>query len=906
MSKVRIYELAKELGVENKIVITIAQELGFSGKSSHSSSLDGDEADQIRRAVIRKAIGVAPDTEVVTKRVDRSSGATGTFVERRKGDVIRRRRHDEENSEVVESTSPILAQQESLVEHSDGSLAFKSEPEVVEPVEEIQEEVETPEEIVVEEVEVAQEEAVSAAPQAEPIVEQAPVVAVEVAPTPPPVEAPVAAPAPAAVAAVTEQPVVVRKGPGPKVLGRIELAPRKPVKSVETKKSTPAEGWSGKVVVADEPEEESKDKDKGHKPKDLKKGRGRKKEFTRFDLVDYEGNEVRRGRGSKSGKKDDDRKSQAEAPSMKASKRVVEMMADAITVGELARQMSVKSAQVIAKLIQLGVMATINQAIDKDTTEIVAEEFGFTVASTAFDESEILETKLVDAPETLKQRSPIVTVMGHVDHGKTSLLDAIRKASVVTGEAGGITQHIGAYMVSLDDGKFVTFIDTPGHAAFTSMRARGAQVTDIVILVVAADEGPMPQTIEAYNHAKAAGVNIVVALSKCDKPEANPDRVKQQLAEIGLNPEEWGGDTMYFQVSAAKKQGIKELLEGLLLVAEMKELKANPDRKARGTVIETRQDRGRGIVATVLVQTGTLRVGDIFVTGAEYGRVRSMNDDKGVRLTIAGPSTPVEITGLGDMPSAGDDFFVVDSDAQARDVAGDRKQKIAAKERALASGPISLEEFARRANNVQLAELNVILKGDVHGSIEALKQSIEKMSTLKVKVRVLHGAIGAISESDVALAKASNAIIVGFNVRAEPRAAQDADVAGIELRFYRVIYELLNDVKKAMAGLLDPIKKEKSLGRVEVRNTFTVPKVGTVAGCFVLDGTVKRSAHIRLVRDGRVIHEGKLASLRRFKDDVREVQSGYECGAGIDGYNDIKVGDILEVYEIEEVAASLE
>jgi translation initiation factor IF-2 len=497
--------------------------------------------------------------------------------------------------------------------------------------------------------------------------------------------------------------------------------------------------------------------------------------------------------------------------------------------------------------------------------------------------------------------------MGHVDHGKTSLLDSIRSASVAAREAGGITQHIGAYSVTLADGRKITFIDTPGHAAFTSMRARGAQVTDIVILVVAADDGVMPQTIEAINHAKAAGVPIVVAVNKVDKPDAQPDRVKQQLTEHGLQPEEWGGETMFFGVSALKKTGIAELLEGVLLQAEVKELKSNPKRRARGTIIEARQDRGRGTVATVLVQSGTLRLGDIFVSGPESGRIRSMLDFNGAAVEEAGPSMPVEITGLSGVPSAGDDLMVVESESDAREIAANRAAKKLAKEqRALATGPISLEEFAKRAQNVAAAELNVILKADVHGSVEAVEASLEKLSTDKVKVRVLHAAVGGVNESDIQLAIASKAIVIGFGVRGEPRALQDAENIGVQVRFYRIIYELIDDVKKAMAGLLAPIKQEARLGRVEVRETFMVPKIGAIAGSYVVEGVVKRGANVRLVRDSRVIHEGKMSSLRRFKDDVREVQAGYECGIGIENYNDVKVGDIFEVYEIKEIAATLE
>jgi translation initiation factor IF-2 len=496
--------------------------------------------------------------------------------------------------------------------------------------------------------------------------------------------------------------------------------------------------------------------------------------------------------------------------------------------------------------------------------------------------------------------------MGHVDHGKTSLLDRIRSTAVAAKEAGGITQHIGAYSVQMPEDRTITFIDTPGHAAFTSMRARGADVTDIVILVVAADDGVMPQTREAINHAKAAKVPIIVAINKMDRPDANPDRVKSQLAELGLQPEDWGGDTMFFPISALKGEGIDKLLEGVLVLADVQELKANPDRRAKGTIIESRQDRGRGVVATVLVQAGTLRVGDIFVSGAEFGRVRTMTDYKGQRLEIAGPSTPVEITGLNGMPASGDDLLVMESESDAREVAGNRAQTKEQQQRALATGPISLEEFAKRAGTQAAAELNVILKADVQGSVEAVKHSIEKLSGEKVKVRVLHSAVGGINESDVQLAVASKAIIVGFGVRGEPRAMADAEQYGIQVRFYRVIYELLDDVKNAMVGLLAPIKQESSLGRVEVRDTFTIPKIGTIAGCYVTGGTIRRNAFARLLRDNRVIHEGKMSSLRRFKDDVKEVQAGFECGIGLENFNDVKIGDVIDVYEIKEIAPTLE
>jgi translation initiation factor IF-2 len=887
MSKIRIYELARELGVDNKVVIDKAISIGVSGKVSHSNSLSDDEADQIRRAVIRQAIGVSPENKVVTTRVDKVTGAAESVVVQRKGNVIRRRKATADDVVPEPAPKTVETLEQSALAAADDLF---EKPAVVEevaeeaPVEpepiEVQAEpvvVEAePEPVVMEEIPVVPE----------PVVEAAAVVATPQAPVRP-------------TPAVTEE----RKGPGPRVLGKIELPQKKVIARPEpTRQGSAALDLSRAPVI-----EVEEDEDGARRKGAVAKRKGRKREISRIDLLDYEGRDGRpRGRpkGAK-GKGEDDKKAQADQAPMRASKRVVRM-SEAISVGELAKQMSLKAGEVIQKLMELGMMATINQLIDQDTATIVASEFEFQIESTSFDEGTILNSEAADTTETLKARPPVVTVMGHVDHGKTSLLDAIRETSIAAKEHGGITQHIGAYRVVLPDQRSITFIDTPGHAAFTSMRARGAQVTDIVILVVAADDGVMPQTIEAINHAKAAGVTIVVAVNKIDKQGATPERAKQQLVEHGLQPEDWGGDTMFFPVSALKGTGLKELLEGVLLVAEVKELKANPEKRAKGTIIESRQEKGRGTVATVLVQSGTLRVGDIYVAGAGFGRVRSMTEHTGQKVTEAGPSTPVELTGFDYQPDAGDDFFVVDSDADARQVSQNRAEIKAAKAQRALAGPISLEEFARRANSVAALELNVILKADVHGSVEAVREALEKLSTAKVKVRVLHAGVGGITESDVSLASASGAIVVGFGVRADQRAQQVAESTGIELRFYRIIYELLDDVKKAMVGMLAPIRQEVKLGRVDVRDTFTVPKLGLVAGCFVTEGMVKRGAHVRLLRDNRVVFEGKMASLRRFKDDVKEVQQGFECGLGIEGYNDIKTGDVIEVFEYKDVAASLE
>lgn len=886
MSKMRIYELARELGVDNKVVIDKAIELGMSGKASHSNSLDADEADQIRRAIIRQAIGVSPERETVTTRVDRVSGATEAIVEKRKGNVIRRRK---QSPEEIAAEQAAAAAQPEVVETSQ---AVTARPEGVEG---------RPQSKFAEADALFKDGGASKPASAEGVEEQ-PVEPSAEAEQPGPVDEAGAAEEQAAAVAGTDE---VKKGPGPRVLGKIEL-PQKRVVRADSGRGGTAVAVDYAAVPAEEPEEEGEE---GPRRGAAAKKKSRKREFSRGDLLDYEGRDVRRlGRSRARGKEPvEERRPVAEVSAPKQSKRIVKF-SEAISVGDLARQMSLKASEIISKLIELGVMATINQIIDKDTATIVAEEFGFQVESTTFDETEITGVGTEsESPESLKPRPPVVTIMGHVDHGKTSLLDTIRKTSVAAKEHGGITQHIGAYRVTLEDGRSICFLDTPGHAAFTAMRARGAQVTDIVILVVAADDGVMPQTVEAINHAKAANVTIAVAINKIDKPGANPDKIKQQLVEHGLQPEDWGGDTMFFPVSALKGSGIQEMLEGLLLLAEVKELKANPDRKARGTIIEARQEKGRGTVATVLVQTGTLHVGEIFVAGANYGRVRSMSDDLGDRIEEAGPSTPVEITGLDAIPEAGEDFLVVDTEADAREVAFNRAQVRSAKaQRALATGPITLEEFARRANNLTMAELNVILKADVHGSVEAAREAIEKLSTPKVRVRVLHAAVGGINESDVQLAIASKAIVIGFGVRADSRATQDAENMGVQLRFYRIIYELIDDVKQAMAGLLEPIKEEVPLGRAEVRETFAVPKLGVVAGSYVSDGLIKRGAFVRLMRDNRVIHEGKMASLRRFKDDVREVQTGFECGIGIEGYNDIKIGDVIEAYEIKEIAASLD
>ncbi len=584
----------------------------------------------------------------------------------------------------------------------------------------------------------------------------------------------------------------------------------------------------------------------------------------------------------------------------KASKRVFKIE-EVITVGELAHRMGIKAGDVIKKLIEMGMPVTLNQLLDADTAKLLAQEYGYEVENVA-PEVESLIDQEADREEDLRARPPVVTIMGHVDHGKTSLLDAIRSSTVADREAGGITQHIGAYEVE-HGGRSLVMLDTPGHEAFTSMRARGAQVTDIVVLVVAADDGVMPQTLEAIDHAKAAGVPIVVAVNKIDKPGAQPDRIRQQLSEHGLLPEEWGGQTLYANVSAKRKQGIDGLLELILLQADVLELKANPAKHARGTVIESRLEKGRGPMATVLVQDGTLKVGDPIVTGTHYGRVRALINQKGKRLDAVLPGIPVELQGLSGLPAAGQKFAVLSDERTARQIATYRQEK--ERDKAVARPKFSLEELHRRIEVGDLKELNIVVKADVQGSMEALQFSLAKLSGDKVKVNVIHAGVGGISESDVMLASASTAVIIGFNVRPESKGADLAEREQVDVRLYTVIYEVIEDIHKAMEGLLEPSFKEAAQGRAEVRNTFHISKIGTIAGCYVLSGKIARSASVRLLRDSVVIHEGKLASLKRFKDDVREVTEGYECGIGFEGFNDIKVGDQIEAYVMEKVVETL-
>ncbi len=583
------------------------------------------------------------------------------------------------------------------------------------------------------------------------------------------------------------------------------------------------------------------------------------------------------------------------------AENIVVYMGDEIAVGEFAEKLGKPSNEVVKCLMMLGIMASVSQLIDFDTAALIASEFNATVEKEIIvTDEDILFNDVEDSEDSLVPRPPVVVIMGHVDHGKTKTLDYIRRTHVIDTEAGGITQHIGAYRVHIND-RDITFLDTPGHEAFTAMRMRGAQVTDVAILVVAADDGIMPQTIEAINHAKAAGVSIIVAINKIDKEAANPEAVKQQLTEHGLVPEEWGGDTIVVPISALRGDNIDTLLEMVLLVADMKELKANPDRMAKGTVIEAKLDKGRGPVSTVLVQNGTLNVGDIVVAGTAVGKVRAMIDDGGKRIKSAGPSMPVEILGLSEVPEGGDLFYAVTDERKARMVVEQRKQKIKDEYNKSTQTVVSLDALFTQIEQGQIKDLNIIIKADVMGSVEAIKQSLLKLSNDEVRINIIHGAAGTISESDIMLASASNAIIVGFNVRPSAATMESAERQNVEIRLYRIIYQAIEEIEAAMKGMLEPTFKENVLGHAEIRQTYKISGVGTIGGCYVTDGKIVRNSEVRIVRDGIVVHEGKMDSLKRFKDDAKEVPTGYECGIGIERFNDIKEGDVIECFVMEEI-----
>jgi translation initiation factor IF-2 len=886
MGKTRVHLLAKELGIETKDLIAQLDKLGIRGRKAQSS-LEDDEVTRLKAALAgqEKPQVHVGEEKVVADRVvtaaDENLGeiqARETVVERRvRANVIRRRTS---RVEVVSQAAERLeaeVEPASVIEETATSIAPAEElPDQLEPQIEIPEPLAGEMEAIFhEEPPGAEETTAEAAPSVQPTEEPTSKRAAEEKPATVPEEAP----------------------RGARILGRIDLkrttrvepAPtpvaRRPVPSAPV--APPAFG----AEAARDGEAAKPQGAEGEKP--AKAGRHKKRVVKKQDVLEFREKELRSGRIPRKkralpGK--EQRKTEITVP--RASKRVIKI-SEVITVGDLARDMGVKAGEVIKKLMGLGMMATINQVLDADTATLIASEFDHQVENVAFDAE--VEHQVEEQETALMPRSPVVTIMGHVDHGKTSLLDAIRSTNVTAQEHGGITQHIGAYHVQVD-GRSVTFLDTPGHEAFTAMRARGAQVTDVVVLVVAADDGVMPQTVEAINHARAAEVPIIVAINKIDRPDANLERVKRGLSEHGLVSEDWGGDTVIAPVSAKTQEGIPNLLEMLLLQADMLELKANPNKLARGTIVEAKLDRGRGPVATVLVQEGSLRVGDAFVCGVFYGKVRAMVDDRGRKVDAAPPSFPVEILGLQGVPQAGDSFVAVTDEAKARQVAEYRQSKQRESE-LVKSSKVSLEELYDQIKAGDVRELRVVLKTDVQGSVEALTEALSRLSSDEVKLRVIHGSVGGITESDILLAAASNAIVIGFNVRPESKGAALAAKEGVDVRLYTIIYEAVADVRAAMEGLLEPTYREQILGRVEVRQIFNISGAGTVAGCYVAEGKVQRGSLVRLLRDQVVVHEGKLGSLKRFKDDVREVAAGYECGLAIEGYQDIKQGDVVEAYE---------
>jgi translation initiation factor IF-2 len=699
-----------------------------------------------------------------------------------------------------------------------------------------------------------------------------------------------------------------------KIIRRAEESPLRTVFEKKRAQAAPVEEKASFKPAAVKPEAATSDEEKERRGKKKKEKKGGEREevtprsvirlrkfevFERADL--YEGRLVKRKKKEAAGKEAPRRMKQPELVAPKPAKRKIKIP-DKVTVSDLAKAMSVKAAELIRKLMGLGMAANINQTIDYETASLLAEDFGFELEEARFELEESL-TELEDKPEELKARPPVVTIMGHVDHGKTSLLDYIRKSNIIAGESGGITQHIGAYYVERKGGDIV-FLDTPGHEAFTAMRARGAKVTDIIVLVVAADDGVMPQTKEAINHGRAANIPIVVAINKIDKPEANVDRVRRELAELGLAPEEWGGQTIFGSISAKTGQGVDELLELILLQAEVLELKANPEKPARGTVIEAKLDKSRGPVATVLIRSGTLKQGSFFICGEHFGKVRAMLNNRGKRMIVATPSMPVEVYGISGVPMAGDEFIAVPDEKTAKEVIEYRLTQ-SKKWEGEKRGIVSLDDLFLKIKQGEVKELNLVLKADVQGSIEAISDSLGKLISEEVKLKIIHSSTGAISETDVMLASASGAIIIGFNVRANPRVTELGKKEEVDIRYYDVIYNLIQDIKLAMAGLLAPVYKEIFMGRATVKEVFHIPKIGTVAGCSVTDGRVERNAKTRLLRDEVVVFEGKIASLRRFKDDVKEVQTGYECGISLENFQDVKPGDVFEVYEIEEVRPEL-
>jgi translation initiation factor IF-2 len=854
MAKLRVHELARDLNMTNKVLLAKLNDMDIAVKS-HMSSLEDDIITEIKASLF----GTKKEVAVEETRI--------------RPTVIRRRRKkvkvDASEAQLQEAVAPegTEAPAEKIEKPAD------QEPAAVEAE--------------AEESKTAAEPGVDEKPVAKKAVKQkkarkkelsAKIIKLPVTPL--------------------EKPVKTKKARPKTAAAEVEeLKPRrKAVGDQPPPKAEPATDGRGK----------KKRKKKVVEPEVDKKFLKKKISFRRKAVIEGEdlyakGYRARKQRKLVKGKKMvGGQKTQITVA--KAIKRRIKID-EAIVLAELAKRMGIKSNEIIKSMMAMGSMATVNQTIDFETAAMIAAEFNYEVERASFEEETLLKQE-TDDPAKLAPRPPVVTIMGHVDHGKTSLLDVIRKTRISEMEAGGITQHIGAYHVATDKGQ-IAFLDTPGHEAFTAMRARGAQVTDIVVLVVAADDGVMPQTIEAINHAKAAQVPIIVAINKIDKQNAEPEKVQRELAEIGLTPEDWGGETIYVHVSAKQAEGIDELLEMVLLQAEVLELKAIPDKLATGHVIEAKIDSGRGAAATILVREGTLRAGDPIVCGLHHGRIRAMLDDRGAQVEAAGPSIPVEIVGLSGVPMAGDEFFALKDEKNAKQISEHRLQKQRSKELAQSSR-MSLDKLFERLQEGAVKDLNLIIKADVHGSIEALNDSLTKLSNDEVNVNVVHSASGTITESDISLATVSNAIVIGFNVRPSPKVQSLAGDENVDMRFYNVIYDVIKDVKNAMAGMMASTFEERTLGTAEVREVFQIPKTGNIAGCYVTDGKIERGQNLRLLRDGVVIYEGKNSSLRRFKDDAKEVKAGYECGIGIENFNDIKVGDTIECYYLEEIRPELE
>lgn len=883
MGKRRAYEVSKELGIETSELIGFAEQVGISIKN-HMSTLEEEDVIKIKHAIEK------PKKKAV--------------VEKRVGNRIIRRRKvkpppEPEVPELEEQEAPEAAEgeePEEALQASDEDLEVSEESESEEPPEAVEETEEAPEAVEGEEVEIAAEGTQAEASEA--LGDET------------------------AEAGEAKKPKAKKKVRKPrqisKIVKRIDVEDLQPAEA-PAKSDRPAgrapgraaarpasTAWRGKtqapVDIAQPVVESGRRRGKGGRVEEedgrgrKRKGRGTRKRHT----IDDSYFDRRGGRGDRKKNRDRQAPHKTAITTPKAIKRVIKLATETIIVGELAKRMGIKANELILKLIQMGLQANINQAIDQDTATLVANEFEYEIENVTFEEDNFLGVKSEDEEEDLKSRPPIVTVMGHVDHGKTSILDHIRETHVAAGEAGGITQHIGAYVVRKESGN-ITFLDTPGHEAFTSMRARGAQITDLVILVVAADDGVMPQTIEAINHSRAAGVPLIVAVNKIDKANANPERVRTELMQHSVVPEELGGDVIIVNVSAKTGDGIDTLLEMVTLQSEVLEMKANPDREtAEAIVVEGKLDRGRGPVGTVLVRQGTLKVGDYFVCGAQAHKIKAMISDAGHRVDEAFPSEPVEILGFQEVPEAGEIFNTLKDEKQSKAIAQNRYLKKREAELAKSSR-VSLEELVERAKASDTQTLPLVVKGDVQGTVEALKDALVKLSIDEVKIDIIHTGVGGITESDVIFASASEALILGFNVRPETKAHTLAEVEGVEIKLYSVIYNLLEDIQRAVQGLTIPKFREEITGHVEVRDTFTIPKVGTIAGSYVLDGKVKRNSDVRLIRDNVVIYAGKLSSLRRFKEDVGEVQSGYECGIGIENYNDIKVGDNMEFFKEVEV-----